>query len=474
MGSERGQVRTFFENLQIVSKKIWLHVSLLALFLLADLAYSFWQFMQLPLDGDLAWLVAPTPHYTPVLRDPLAAGLWSDPTPYASPNRFFAHGSVKAYFDHVPRWLQAFLEPIPSLYVSAALAKTLMQAALIALLAGYTAPKGRTLPWLLAAALLTPFFQTNGYYTIGIIDHAVSYAFFYALPMVLLLVYGLPWLRSWCRYGHLQLPVYQQVLLAALAGVIALHGALGAPVLILVHLGLIGRTLWNSPDSLRQLPWPLIGWAVGLCLYSLYIGRFSAENPVAPPSLIQRYGLLAQGLWQMMTEKLGLPVLVGSTLALYLIARQTEGSQALRRIFVLVVVMIILYLLLLPLGGYRPYRPLILRRDTFLPVTLALIFLYARTALFLLAHRRSWKLIAGLTGVGLFFTLADGPGLGRNHCEQKALNQLTNATASPLQLPADCTVLSWQLIRRPEDSEYQARMLQRWRITKEKIRYYQE
>jgi hypothetical protein len=461
----------------MVGKERFLCNGLLALFLLADLAYSFWQFGQLPLDGDLAWLVAPTPHYTPVLRDPLAVGLWSDPTPYASPNRFFAHWSVKAYFDHVPLWLQAFLDPISSLYAAAALAKTLIQAALIGLLAISAAPRLRGLSWLPAAVLITPFFQTNGYYTIGIIDHAVSYVFFYALPMVLLLAYGLPWLRSWRRHGHFRLPGYQQVLLAALAVVIAFHGALGAPVLILANLGLVSWELGHRPKirkALRRLPWPLIGWAVGLGLYSLFIGRYSTENPADPPALMQRYGLLPQGLWQMLTEKLGLPVLIGGLVALYAAALCTGDARSTRRLFTFVLLLVLLYLLLLPLGGYRPYRPLIIRRDTFMPVTLALVFLYAHTALGLLNRRRSPWLLAGLVAVGLFFNLADGPGKGRNECERRGLHQLAEADASPQRLPADCTVLSWSLIRRPEDSEYQARMLQRWGITKRGIRYFQE
>lgn len=36
------------------------------------------------------------------------------------------------------------------------------------------------------------------------------------------------------------------------------------------------------------------------------------------------------------------------------------------------------YILLLPLGGYRDYRPNVLRHDTILPITLSLIFVLVK------------------------------------------------------------------------------------------------
>ena len=48
----------------------------------------------------------------------------------------------------------------------------------------------------------------------------------------------------------------------------------------------------------------------------------------------------------------------------------------------------LIYLLLLPLGGYREYRPYIIRRDTFMPIWMLLFFFYGITTLHIVKNVR--------------------------------------------------------------------------------------
>ncbi|RZK15067.1 MAG: hypothetical protein EOO56_23660, partial [Hymenobacter sp.] len=169
--------------------------TLLILFVGLDLAFTFWRNYNLPLDGDLAAVVLPSPWYTQVLHDPFGWAVISRNEVYAATNRFFVHAETGLYWKVVPRLLRHVVDPIRSLYLASALFNTLVQAALIFVLAKYIelasdAPRGRF--WLIAA-LLVPLFQTaaGSYEQIGVTDRAVNYTFAYALAM--LLVLGLLW-----------------------------------------------------------------------------------------------------------------------------------------------------------------------------------------------------------------------------------------------------------------------------------------
>lgn len=140
---------------------------LLAILLLSDLGYSFYQFYQMPLDGDLIPIVVPSIHYQKVLTDPFGLSVLLNDEVYAAPNRFFVHWAMTHYFSKFPLLLQYFLSPINSLYFAAACAQTIMHGLLIWLLARYTllfsAQKkyfnSSSITFLVVALLITPFFK---------------------------------------------------------------------------------------------------------------------------------------------------------------------------------------------------------------------------------------------------------------------------------------------------------------------------
>jgi hypothetical protein len=469
---------------------------LIALFILLDLAFTFWRNYQLPLDGDLVAIVLPAPWDAQVLHDPFGWGALTRHELYSGPNRFFAHAAMGLYWKQVPRLLQHCVSPISSLYVASALFTTLTQAGLLFLLSRLVqlgARVGRGQLWVIAA-LLVPFFQTaGGYYEqMGITDRAVTYTFFYAFGMLLALMLLLPFYQAASLQRPLHLPWLHALLVVGLMVVVAFNGPV-ATASAAIGLGLAGAYWgWHwlqhwlgRPAS--STPW-LTGQALGLLAilaalsgYSFYIGRYNIENSHAYTTW-QLYKLLPRGVGHYLLYQPGVPVLLLLNLVNVLLTSRLASSpdrQRLLRTLWWVGAFCGLYLLLLPLGGYRSYRPYLLRNDTALPILLGLLFAYGYSAYFLLGQLRSrWRgaYMLVVLGASAFFLYADGKpdSTPTSDCERSVLNQLARAPEPVVEIPGSCPVLTWTLATSPQQSEIAGQMLYYWHVTSSTKTYYQK
>lgn len=463
------------------------------LYVVADLVCTFVQYNRMVLDGDFTAIVLPSASYTPVLHDPFGWAVLTKQAVYAAPNRFFAHATLAAYFRVMPAWLQVVLPPIDSLYAAAALFSTVTQALLIYVLAVYASGTGRLGSdrlWLVMA-LLTPFFQAQGYAgEMAIIPQAISYTFFYPWPLLLLLVWLLPFYRL-AQGQPWRMSALGVVASVALAVVLAFNGPIIPGVVAVLLLGIGWYWLRAAPGgswlarlrAVPRQPMLLLGLLGALCAYSLFIGRNNAENAWTTLSLGARYQLLPMGVLKQLTGKLGMPLLLLLCLAnAYLLRRWAAPTPETRRIRLVlrwVGWFALGYVLLLPLGGYRSYRPYLLRFDSISPITLGLFFFYGLSATYLLRtlpkRGRPWYTGAVLLVAFIYANadrklhVADG-----NDCERQALAQLAQApVATPIvQLPQACNVLSWKLITDPAQSANNAAMLDYWRVTQGPKHYF--
>jgi hypothetical protein len=469
----------------------------LFLFLLADLGYSFVQHLSQPLDGDMAWNIVPSNDVKQVLASPLGIGAIVKHQSYPNPNRFFCHYAIKTYFDIVPLFLQKFVQPIDSVYLSCALVKIILQLSLIMLLA--TAVTGTfnvcKHDFLFTAVLVTPFFQTEGYQSyMGIIDRSPTYTFFYALPLAFLLLYFLPFFRI---YYHQKKPAVRFLIYSLwipFALVICLSGPLNPGIVLtsslLLFLRIIIRNYMRSNipgfykrigNSIITIPKNYWFYLLPVCIfsvYSLFLGRFNANNINIP--LSELYSRLPEGIYNLLTKKLGFPVLLFVLgFNAFIISRKfktTEGKKIVN-LFTWIGVFALLYILLLPLGGYRENRPNVLRYDTFMPVTLSLIFMFGLSSLFLirnLTRKQKYWYLPVICGILLLFTINDEPHFDKNNCEKKALKEISESTTDIVPLKGDCNVLSWGKTKRPEYSQLNIQLLTLWKITNGKKRYYNE
>jgi hypothetical protein len=137
----------------------------------------------------------------------------------------------------------------------------------------------------------------------------------------------------------------------------------------------------------------------------------------------------------------------------------------------------VLYILLLPLGGYRENRPNVLRYDTMMPIVVCLVFMFSASTLFLVKNlkrkKKYWHLVL-LAGVLLLFTINDEARFSKNQCERAALEEISKSDSSLVRLTCNCSVLSWNVKMKPEDSDLNARLLTMWNITKSDKRYSNE
>ncbi|HEX8351129.1 MAG TPA: hypothetical protein VF598_14295, partial [Hymenobacter sp.] len=226
-------------------------VGLLAAFVVLDLALTFWQNYQLPLDGDLVAIVFPAPWYSQVLRDPFGWAVLTKHEMYGATNRFFAHATMSLYWKTIPLLLQRVASPISSLYAASALFTTATHALLVFMLAMYirqTTGKmsGSWSVWV-AAALIVPLFQTEGFNEqMGVTNRAVTYTSFYAFPMALVLVLLWPFYRAACQQQPLRLSLWRALLLIGLMVVIAFNGTIATASIAVVLFCIAVQWTWEQ------------------------------------------------------------------------------------------------------------------------------------------------------------------------------------------------------------------------------------
>lgn len=466
---------------------------LLLALLLADTAYSFVQHLNQPLDGDMAGGIVPAEDVKPVLQDPLGISVWTEGNAYPNPNRFFSHWVFKEYFTTAPLVLQNFTDPVDSIYLSSAIAKIIIQLVIISLLAFYISGTANFLKveFVLSALLVAPFFQANGYRSyMGIIDPSPAYTFFYALPLALLLLYFAPFLAGIYHKQRVGLSWIIKLLWLPLALIVCLSGPLNPGIVLVLGAIFIPAKILDNYDELKHGNAPASVWKalimsrsswfylipVGLfSMYSLYLGQFNSVSIEQQLPLAQLYSRLPEGMFNLLTQKIGFPLLVAALIINAIIIRTkyyTDKGRKILSAFKWIIVFALLYILLLPLGGARDYRPYVVRYDTFMPITLAMVFIFGTTTLFLLktmAFRSRRWFIPLAASVLLVFTLADAPGLDNNDCEKSALEMIAASKGSDIPAEYKCTVLSWNRIWDERDRELNTRLLKLWRVIPESI-----
>ena len=87
------------------------------------------------------------------------------------------------------------------------------------------------------------------------------------------------------------------------------------------------------------------------------------------------------------------------------------------------------------------------------------------------AKQKMWY-VPIIIGVLFIFTNSDKPMFDKNQCERSALKEIAGSKENIVALENDCSVVAWEKYDTPEESELNAQLLSKWRITKEKKYYY--
>lgn len=470
------------------STKHRLFLILAGIFLIGDLTFSFIQYYNTPLFGDLAGHVLPDNVIQPVFDDPFGFHLLLTGEPHSNPNRFFVHWALAEYFQNVPQFLQNFTTPINSVYLASAIAKLATQILFVYLLAFFISGSANPAKkkFLIVSVIIAPLFQVYGYWSrMGVVDKSIVYTFFYALPLVILMLFFLPVFNR--LMYRTRITTVHYFYMVPFIAILPLSGPLVPAVILiisfLIFLNLLIQAeernlvafLKSVPDSFYILLIPINLWS----LYSLFLGFYNSNYSGEMISLAERFSRLPEGILSQLFHSLGFPLMllvIGINTWFIKRINNNEGKKLLR-IFMWIGIFALLYILLLPFGGYRPYRQRIIRYDTFMPVTVALIYYFAASTYFLINHLKTnnkQRYVVAVILCLLLFTVADMKGIGRNRCERQAFEKMARSTDSIISISKDCFVMDWQNMHDYRQSERKAELIYFWGITSEKKLFYNE
>jgi len=465
------------------SSKHWFYF-ILVVILTIDLGYSFLQHYSEVVDGDVARI---TLSYKEVLNDPFGMKVILEGKHYPNPNRYFAHLVQSEYFKKIPIALQLFFDPIESIYISCAILKLLIQIGFIWLFAIYANRGARlkNLSFLWTTLLIFPLIQNtqfNAY--LGLILKSITYTISYSLPLVLFLLFLLPFYQQAIDKKSMLQSHWMKLIWIGLCIFIVLNGPLIPPLVLIILPTILLFWLLKGVDfsnhqskitclkiGVLKMPRSLsfiAVLAILLSMYSFYLGTYNIDNVTIP--LGERYHLMGKGLFKRLTTKLAFPLLLGfCILNTVLLSNFQDKEAAFKcRLFKSIAVLSIIYILLLPFGGYREYRPLIISYDTMMPVSIALIFCFASSSSYLILafqNRAKKFFLAGVSFVLLYFTISDRPNFGKHDCEKEMLTLISHATTQEVKIPRSCSVLTWDTINNKYHSKYNCKLLQLWGIT---------
>lgn len=461
-----------------------------------DLCFSYYQYSsQSYIDGDFALIVLGAPPYDQVLHDPFGIAALHGES-YPAPNRFTAHAFMSFYFKSVPFLLQTVLTPLNSLFTTIAITKLFIHLGLLFLISYYVS-SWKGFSWylfLLAAVLITPFFQAGPVYYeyMAIIDGSITYVMFYALPMVLLLVYFLPF-YWYFRNGLISGNPLFIIIWLFFTFFLVLFGPLPGPIILLFGFTLLGflfiRNFFTAYDddpvarlkkALQRINKTILILLAGSLIfssYSIFIGTKNIENTWSPMPLEERYSKFFEGMKEACLNFDNglfylLIVLFVQALALFIFYRRKHYLFFKLGFFIMVFGA--LYLILLPMGGYRFYRPLVVKHDTLLPFLVIILFLFITSGFILFSHfkRTGRAIYIVLITIFLgFYTFNDKPWPNTNECEKHTILKIAQTNEECIMLPRNCTVAMWNFNAKCEESELAATLFEYYNIFPRKIHY---
>lgn len=472
-----------------MGRKLVIAVLLFILFL--DLGWSFYQYYSTMLDGDMAGGIVPHEEVNKILNDPFGWEVIFHHHPHANPNRYFAHLFFKEYFLNVPQLLQYFVSPVESLYLSCALIKITVHFLLVYLITKIVTNRSSlfSLPFLVIAITISSCFQAYGYNNdIGIIDISITYTFFYALPITLLVGFIYLLLFPFKNNSSFSQAIKMSALILFTI-ILPFTGPLIPPVILIISFLVFLYWIFNQIINYNGIKFPLLVkekyriWFFItiniICLYSLYLGSFDTQYDQDQIPLGERYQRLFIGIDKLFFTKSGFSSLFQLLLFELLIITFfiKDKGQYYLKLVVAGFLFALIYIYLLPLGGYRPYRENILRYDTVMPFTIVLFLLIGIGIHILINNSFQFKIskFFYFLIIGIFiysYQKKDWEIIYDNQKEKESLYQIAESNEEIIEIKNDCSIISWGVISDYHASEMNGKLLTKLGITKKEVRYY--
>lgn len=431
---------------------------ILSCFIMCDLVFSVVSYHQLPIDGDFPRITVPL-NYDYILKDPIGIQAIIKDTTYAGAGRYTCHAAVRFWSKNVFHAVNKFSpDPIESVFLMSALFSILVHILFVWLAFKYITIRIKLTvnQKLLVIAMSTSFIQMAYlYYSIGVVDQSVTYTFFYAFPLLVLTWNLFPFYRGY-QTGFLKLTIAEWCVMPIVSFALAFSSPLIQPIVILIGLGLGGLTFYFKHPSLTKIVSSKefkiqFGFLFLACVYAFLVSRHNSENGMLMP-ISMRYIQLAKGIFFLFTKNsavLSLLILV----VINMLILQKQNSLIYHNLFKLLQLLFVascIYILLLPLGGYRSYRPYVVRYDTFMPITFIMMFYVLLSTILVwteIAQQNTcWKYRVLIGSFILLFTWLDIPSkFQSNACQRIAMHELYASKDSIIYASKKCNLLTWNV-----------------------------
>ncbi len=462
------------------------------------MVFTFSEYYQTSIDGDVLPVVFPMESHSQILHDPFGLDALLKGDRYSGAGRWFCHAVVYSLFHEGYSFITTLVaDRIKALFLTASIFQWInhwMMTCIIALYANIS-HKSSWKRFLFGCVLTIPFFQYNhGYYNAAIIDHSVTYTAFYAFPLSLLLLFFYPFFRSLFFPNPLFLSnislfgiIFLGICVAFSGPLIPVIGIMVSGILLLLYyqkainnesffeIASLSSRIKNIPSLVKGMLIPFII----ICAYDFYIGRFNIEN-VTTVTIAERYQLMLKGLIPYFFHY-GLPYFYAFLIINFYFFKKFFPVQFNTRSFgilKLLALTVLIYIILVPLGGYRVYRPAILRYDVTMPLTLLLVITIV-SGTSLLMDKLQGQALAAYSGISLVLLAVlwyQNLPINNSRKEQESMLRILSRanTDSVIVLPYSANFFSWEKISTPEKSYYVRQMLYDWGITKKPVVFYQK
>ncbi len=454
------------------------------LLILSDFGFAFYEFHGHALHGDIVPLVLPNHTNAPVLSDPFGFKALSTKVYHPNINRYFSVASLQLYMKQFPLFLQNFTKPVESLYLASSLFRIGIYLSFILFMYLVVNLNRETSPsrWVALLCLL-PFLQIRGVNSCyDFVGQSIVYAFFYGFPIALLCFFIYPFLKAYVKDEIALKDKSLRYFIHFIWGFCLLFSSAIMPPILLITIGIYSLVrIWNSYKE-RQLIWTkkdsLFAALFCIGIYSLILGGFNSESANAIP-IWERYQRLMIGFYAYFIKQPSLLVswILSFFLYKFIGKRASEIWDGKFKILVLVgIVCGLIYIFSLPLGGFRDYRPYILRTDTLLPVSVfswglvSLLFYYAMTNPKSKIQKTS---IILFILASIYFTGTEyNSSRPTKTCEKGILYQLAECPKDQdivVIKENGCPVTDWIMMKNPKQYENHSKLWQHWNITDRKI-----
>jgi hypothetical protein len=216
---------------------------------------------------------------------------------------------------------------------------------------------------------------------------------------------------------------------------------------------------------------------IALCVYSFYIGKFNIENPTEMPTILERYSLLLIGIKSQFTSDIAYLlffILFSINFIFLQKIKETSTKSVILKFIPTLLLFSLLYIVSLPFGGYRSYRPLIIRYDIISPINFLIIFFATYTTWLVLCNSRNKIYYLLLSIVFILFCIKDKPKFHSNKWEKQQLRLFASTQQDTLIINRDYNLLLWDCGSSFYATRYNTQIIYKWKISKKPIYYIQQ